>query len=181
MSVQPQPAGPVVVPFDGATAEIAADAWAAPGVVLLGPVRLLSQSSVWYGSVLRADGDEIVLGERSNIQDGCVLHADPGKPVTIGSGVSIGHRAVVHGCTIDDDVLIGMSATVLNRAHIGSGSLIAAGTVVLEDAVIPPGSLVAGVPGRVRRSLTPAESERLHHNAATYVELAAKHAAVWRG
>lgn len=110
--------------------------------------------SVWYGAVLRADGDRIVVGEESNLQDGCVLHADPGLPVTIGRRVSVGHRAVLHGCTVADDVLVGMSATVLNGARIGPDCIIAAGTVVLEDAAIPAGSLVAGVPGvgKPRRS-----------------------------
>jgi carbonic anhydrase/acetyltransferase-like protein (isoleucine patch superfamily) len=112
-----------------------------------------------------------VLGERSNLQDNVVVHGDPGAPARIGSGVSVGHGAVVHGCTIEDDCLIGMGATVLNRAVIGSGSLVAAGAVVLEDTVVPPGSLVAGVPAKVRRELTEEERAGIRRNADTYVTL----------
>jgi carbonic anhydrase/acetyltransferase-like protein (isoleucine patch superfamily) len=162
--------------FDGREPSIADDAWLAPGAVVIGAVTLRSRASVWYGSVLRGDGDRIDIGEDSNIQDGCVVHADPGFPVAVGRGVSVGHRAVLHGCTIDDDVLVGMGAIVLNGAHVGSGSLLAAGTVVLQGADIPPGSLVAGVPGRVRRLLAEDEAEDIRANARTYLELSRRHA-----
>lgn len=158
-----------------AAPSVAASAWVAPDATLVGAVTLHDQASVWYACVLRGDGDAITIGARTNIQDGCVVHADPGVPVTVGSGVSVGHRAVLHGCTIGDDVLVGMGAIVLNRARIGAGSLIAAGTVVLEGAEIPPGSLVAGVPGKVRRDTTAGERAHIAGNATTYLGLVARH------
>jgi carbonic anhydrase/acetyltransferase-like protein (isoleucine patch superfamily) len=165
------------VEIDGTRPNVAPDAWVAPTAVLAGRVTLAAQSGVWYCSVLRADLDSVTIGPRSNIQDGCVVHADPGFPVTVGEGVSVGHRAVLHGCTIADDVLIGMGAVVLNGARIGAGSLVAAGAVVLEGTEVPPGSLVAGVPGKVRRELGEQERAAILTNALTYVQLAATHAA----
>jgi len=165
----------LILPFDGRSPELDPTAWAAPNATLIGRVRLEADSSVYYGAVLRGDRDEIVLGAGSNLQDGVVVHADPGSPALIGRGVSVGHRAMLHGCTIGDDVLIGMSATVLNGAVIGAGSLVAAGAVVLEGAVVPPGSLVAGVPAKVRRPLSAEELEHIRRNAATYRELTAAH------
>ncbi len=161
----------LVLPFDGSAPEVAEDAFVAPNATLIGRVTLAATSSVFFGAVLRADRDTIVLGERSNVQDNVVVHGDPGVPARIGSGVSIGHGAVVHGCTIEDDCLIGMGATVLNRAVVGAGSLVAAGAVVLEDTVIPPGSLVAGVPAKVRRELSEDERAGIRRNADTYVTL----------
>nr|WP_246221444.1 gamma carbonic anhydrase family protein [Phytoactinopolyspora mesophila] len=143
---------------------------------MIGDVTLGEQASVWFGAVARADFNRITIGARTNIQDGCVLHTDPGFPLTIGSGVSTGHRAVLHGCTIDDDVLVGMGATVLNGARIGAESLVAAGTVILEGTEIPPRSLVAGVPGKVRRGLTDDEAAKVRENAREYVELAQRYA-----
>ena len=133
---------------------------------------------MFYGAVLRADRDSISIGAGSNLQDNVTVHCDPGAPVTLGSGVSVGHAAVLHGCTIEDNCLIGMGATVLNRAVVGRESLVAAGTVVLEDTIIPPRSLVAGVPGRVRRGLTEEEVAKLYHNAHTYHQLAVQHRAL---
>lgn len=164
-----------LIGFEGAVPEVAPDAFVAPGVVLVGAVRLGAEASVWFGSVIRADIERIEIGAGSNIQDGCVLHADPGRPVSIGERVSIGHRAVVHGCTIGDDVLVGMGAVVLNGAVVGSGSLVAAGAVVREGAEIPPGSLVAGVPATVRRPVTDAEVERVRRNAVAYLDLARRY------
>lgn len=169
---------PMLLPFGGTEPEIADEAWVAPGATLIGAVRLLPRSSVWYTAVLRGDGDTITVGEGSNIQDGCVLHTDPGFPVLIGSGVSVGHRAVLHGCTVEDDVLIGMGAIVLNGTLIGRGSLVAAGAVVLGDVVIPPNSLVAGVPARVRRELTADEFETVRNNARAYEERTPQHARI---
>lgn len=166
-----------LIAVGGCAPSVAADAWLAPGVTLVGAVRLHSRASVWYGSVLRADGDRIEIGEDSNVQDGCVAHADPGIPVVVGARVSVGHRAVLHGCTVDDDALVGMGAVLLNGCHVGTGSLVAAGTVLLEDTVVPPGCLVAGVPGRVRRELTPAEQESIRENARIYLRLSQRHAA----
>jgi len=156
---------------------VAATAWVAPSATLIADVQVHEEASVWYGAILRADGDRIQIGAGSNIQDGTVIHADPDLPVILGAGVSVGHRAVLHGCTIEDDVLIGMGAIVLNGARIGRGSLVAAGAVVLEGTQIPPSSLVAGVPGKVRRGTTDAEQQRIIRNAATYRELRARHAA----
>ncbi|MBM0236001.1 gamma carbonic anhydrase family protein [Micromonospora sp. ATA32] len=124
-----------------------------------------------------ADTEDISIGAGSNIQDGCVVHADPGFPTVVGSGVSVGHRAVLHGCTIEDDVLIGMGSVILNGARIGSGSLVAAGAVVLEGTVIPPGSLVAGLPARVRRELSEDERAGIVRNAEGYANRARAHAA----
>ena len=165
----------MILTFAGRVPEVDASAFVAPNATLIGAVTLGAESSVFYGSVLRADRDSITLGARSNLQDNVTVHCDPGAPVVIGSGVSVGHAAVIHGCTIEDDCLIGMSATVLNRAVIGRESLVAAGAVVLEDTVIPPRSLVAGVPAKVRRQLTDDEVEGLRRNASTYVELAREH------
>jgi carbonic anhydrase/acetyltransferase-like protein (isoleucine patch superfamily) len=167
--------GALLLTYAGREPDVASDAWVAPGATLVGAVTLATGVSVWFGAVMRADGDSIAIGRNSNAQDGCVIHADPGVPVTVGQGVSIGHRAIVHGCLIDDDVLVGMGAVVLNHAHIGSGSLVAAGAVVLEGAMVPPGSLVAGVPARVRRELTPAEHEAVRSTATHYVDLVSRY------
>ncbi|RCW46044.1 carbonic anhydrase/acetyltransferase-like protein (isoleucine patch superfamily) [Halopolyspora algeriensis] len=161
--------------FEGHEPQLAEQAWAAPGSTVLGQVRLGEQASVWYGAVLRADLDAITIGARSNIQDGCVLHADPGFPLTVGDGVTVGHRAVLHGCTVGEGSLIGMGAVVLNGATIGRGCLIAAGAVVLEGTDIPPGSLVAGTPAKVRRELTEEEQDALQLSAQQYVDLAGRH------
>lgn len=152
-----------------------ASSWTAENATLVGQVTLGPESSIWYGAVLRGDGAPILVGPRSNVQDACVVHADPGLPVRIGAGVSVGHRAVLHGCVVEDDVLIGMGAIVMDGAVIGSGSIVAAGALVPEGSVIPPSSLVVGVPGRVRRPLTDDELAGNRANAETYVELAAAH------
>lgn len=152
------------------------EAWVAPGAVLVGDLSVSAGSSLWFGVVIRADRERISVGRNSNVQDGAVLHADPDLPVIIGDRVSVGHGAVLHGCSIADDVLVGMRATILNGASVGAGSLVAAGSVVLEGADIPPRSLVAGVPGRVRRQTTEEELASIQANAATYVRLATQHA-----
>ncbi|MRH92023.1 gamma carbonic anhydrase family protein [Nocardia sp. SYP-A9097] len=149
--------------------QIDESAWIAPNATVIGRVRLEADVSVWYSAVLRGDMEEITVGKGTNIQDGCVLHADPGFLCTVGAGVSVGHNAILHGCTVGDDVLVGMGATVLNGAVIGAGSLIAANALIPEGAQIPPGSLVAGVPGKVRRELGEAELDRIRLNAAVYL------------
>jgi carbonic anhydrase/acetyltransferase-like protein (isoleucine patch superfamily) len=169
---------PVVMAYGDRRPEIDDMAWVAPGSTIIGSVRLAARASVWYGSVLRADTEDISIGAGSNVQDGCVVHADPGFPVVVGSGVAVGHRAVLHGCTIGDDVLIGMGAVVLNGARIGSGSLVAAGAVVLEGMEVPPGSLVAGVPAKVRRELSDEERADIVRNADGYAARARAHAAI---
>lgn len=167
----------MIISYDGATPEIATDAWVAPTATVIGRVTLAARSSVYYGAVLRGDNDPIVLGEGSNLQDNVVVHTDLGSPVTVGAGVSVGHGAVLHGCTVEDGSLVGMNATVLNGAVIGAGSLVAAGAVVLEGTVVPPGSLVAGVPAKVRRSLSEEERAGILRNAGRYLELTPGHAA----
>lgn len=149
----------------------------AENATLAGDVRLEEGSSVWYGAVLRADTGRIVVGVGSNVQDNAVLHTGPGLDVVLGRGVSIGHAAVVHGCTIGDGSLIGMNATILNGAHIGPGCLIAAGALVPEKAEIPAGSLVMGVPGKVVHPVTPEQAAAIAANEGEYRELAKRHAA----
>ncbi|MDO5629923.1 MAG: gamma carbonic anhydrase family protein [Mobilicoccus sp.] len=166
----------MLVELDGATPQVAGDAWCAPTSTAIGDVRIGAQASLWYGAVVRADGDAISIGARSNLQDNAVVHADPGFPAHIGEDVSIGHNAVVHGCTIDDRVIVGMGATVMNGARVGSDSILAAGTLVSEGVEIPPRSLVVGVPGKVRRELTDDELEKVSLNAAVYVDNAARYA-----
>ncbi|MFD1721847.1 gamma carbonic anhydrase family protein [Amnibacterium endophyticum] len=163
---------PLILPFDGVLPEIHPSAFVADTATVIGRVTIEADAVVMFGAVLRADRDAIVLGAGSNLQDGVVVHGDPGSPARIGAGVSVGHGAVVHGCTVEDDCLIGMNATVLNGAVIGAGSLVAGGAVVLEGAEVPARSLVAGVPGRVRRGISDEEAARIRQNAATYRELA---------
>lgn len=167
--------GPVVLPYEGSSPTIHPDAWLAPSATVIGNAMINARASVFYGAVVRADMDRIVLGSGSNLQDNVVVHTDYGFPTFIGTGVSVGHAAVVHGCTVEDDCLIGMNATVLNGARIGAGSLVAAGTVVLEGTVVPPRSLVAGVPGKVRRQLSDTEYDRVVANAQIYLDLSAHH------
>jgi carbonic anhydrase/acetyltransferase-like protein (isoleucine patch superfamily) len=143
----------------------------------MGDVLLAPGSSVWFGAVIRADQSSISVGARSNVQDNAVLHADPGYPLQVGADVSIGHAAVCHGCTIEDGVLVGMGAIVLNGAVLGAGSTIAAGAVVTAGMKVPAGSLVAGVPAKVLRELTPEEIRANRDNARTYVALANEHSA----
>jgi carbonic anhydrase/acetyltransferase-like protein (isoleucine patch superfamily) len=166
-----------ILSFDGRHPNVAATAWLAPTAVVIGQANIGADASVFYGAVVRADMDAVSLGPGSNLQDNVVVHTDFGFPTWIGAGVSVGHSAVVHGCMIDDYCLIGMNATVLNGAVIGTGSLIAAGSVVLEGTRIPPRSLVAGVPGKVRRELTDEEYAKVVRNAEHYRELAAQHRA----
>lgn len=167
----------ISLPFAGRTPEVDETAWVAPNASLIGKVRVHAGASVWFGAVLRGDIDEIVLGPSSNLQDNVVVHTEAGSPAVVGAGVSVGHGAVVHGCTIEDGCLVGMNATVLTGAVVGRDSLVAAGAVVLEGTVVPPRSLVAGVPGRVRRELTDEEVAHLHGNAARYVTRALAYAA----
>ena len=167
-----------IIAIAGITApELEPSAFVAPGAVVVGQVRLAARSSVWYNAVLRAEAEPVTLGERSNLQDGVVCHVDAGYPVTVGTGVSVGHRAVLHGCTVEDDCLIGMGATILNGAVIGRGSLVAAGAVVLEGTVVPPGSLVAGVPAKVRRELSEEERAGIRRNAEAYLAHVDRHTA----
>jgi carbonic anhydrase/acetyltransferase-like protein (isoleucine patch superfamily) len=167
--------GALIAPVCGRTPEVHRDAFVAPTAVVLGAVTLAAGASVWYHAVLRGDCESISIGADSNIQDNCTVHADPGFPVTVGRGVSVGHNAVLHGCTVEDDVLVGMGATVLNGATIGAGSLVAAGAVVPQGTAIPPNSLVAGVPAKVRRELTEQDRAAIRLNGEGYVLLSGEH------
>ncbi len=150
-------------------------AFVAPGAVVLGDVTLAPRSSVWYGCVLRGDMDRIVVGEDTNVQDGTIVHVDAGRPALIGARVGIGHRAVVHGCEIEDDCLIGMGSVLLNGVRVGTGSVIAAGAVLAEGTSIAPGSLVMGVPGRVVRPVDDALRARIRGTWSHYVAQAERH------
>lgn len=165
----------MIIPFAEHTPSLDPSAWLAPNATLVGRVTLGPATSVYYGAVLRADIDAITVGSGSNIQDNVTIHCDEGVPTIIGSQVSVGHGAILHGCTVEDGCLIGMGAKVLNRAVIGTGSIVAAGAVVLEGTVVPAGSLVAGVPAKVRRELTEDERVGIAGNAERYVELARGH------
>jgi carbonic anhydrase/acetyltransferase-like protein (isoleucine patch superfamily) len=165
----------LITGIGGKDPQVDQEAFTAPTSVLIGEVTLGAGASVWYGAVLRADVERIAVGAHSNIQDNCTLHADPGFPVTVGERVSVGHNAVVHGATVEDDCLIGMGATVLNGAVIGAGSLVAAQALVPQGMQVPPGSLVAGVPAKVRRELTAEEREGITLNGTLYAELAKAH------
>ncbi|MCX5344975.1 gamma carbonic anhydrase family protein [Streptomyces atratus] len=165
----------LITGMGGKEPDIDAKAFTAPTSVVIGEITMAAGSSVWYHAVLRADCGPIVIGADSNIQDNCSVHVDPGFPVTVGERVSVGHNAVLHGCTIEDDVLVGMGSTVLNGARIGAGSLIAAQALVPQGMQVPPGSLVAGVPAKVKRQLTEEELEGIKFNAVGYVELAKAH------
>lgn len=164
-----------VLSLPGREPRIDPAAFVAAGARIVGAVTLAPAASVWYNAVLRADGDTITIGEGSNLQDGVAIHVDAGFPAVLGENVSVGHNAVLHGCTIGDGALVGMGAVVLNGARIGAGCLIAGGAVVLEGAEIPDGSLVAGVPAKVRRELTADEREKLLRNADAYREHTARH------
>lgn len=166
---------PNIITVDDRTPRLAENAWVAPTATVVGDVTIGPHSGIFYGAVLRADMETITVGQGSNVQDTAVLHADPGYPARVGDHVSIGHGAVLHGCTVEDGSLIGMNATVLNGAVIGAGSLVAANALVLEGTVVPPRSLVAGVPAKVRRELTEHEVEHCRTNATTYEALTQQH------
>ena len=151
--------------------------WIAPNATVLGDVTLGAESSIWYGCVVRGDTARIVIGAQTNIQDLTMVHVDEGVRCTIGARVGVGHRAILHGCTVEDECLIGMGAVVLNRAVIGTGSVVAAGTVVPEGMIVPPGSLVMGVPGRVIRPVDEVLRARITETWRHYVTEAAKHRA----
>ncbi|MFX0540242.1 gamma carbonic anhydrase family protein [Roseovarius sp. S4756] len=156
--------------LDGHNPETPADNdyWVAPGAHVIGRVELGAGSSIWFGATLRGDNETIRLGTGSNIQENCVLHTDMGCPLTIGEGCTIGHKAMLHGCIIGDNTLIGMGATVLNRARIGRNCLIGAGALITEGKEIPDGSLVMGAPGKVIRELDEAAIEELRQSALHY-------------
>jgi len=166
--------------LDGSAPSVHPEAWIAPGAVIVGRVTLGRAASVWYGSVLRADDDEIVIGPECNIQDLCCLHVDPGEPILLEERVSLGHHAMVHGARVGAGSLIGIGAVVLGGSQIGAGTLVAAGSVVRPGTRVPAGVLFAGVPGRVVRELTEGDREEFAQVAVTYVARAARHrGAAW--
>ncbi|MFF7731144.1 gamma carbonic anhydrase family protein [Streptomyces sp. NPDC008001] len=166
---------PLVRELAGSAPEIHSTAFVAPAAVLIGAVRLGPRASVWYHAVLRADFDRIDIGEQANVQDGAVLHADPGFPVRLGARVTVGHNAVLHGCTVEDDVLIGMGAIVLNGSRIGSGCVLTAGTVIPENRHVPARSVAAGPTGVVVRTATRADLDLVAAAAQAYLGLADLH------
>jgi carbonic anhydrase/acetyltransferase-like protein (isoleucine patch superfamily) len=166
--------------MDGSAPSVHPEAWIAPGAVVVGRVTLGRAASVWYGAVLRADDDEIVVGAESNIQDLCCLHVDAGEPAQLEERVTLGHHATVHGAYVEAGALIGIGAVVLGRSRVGAGSMVAAGAVVRPGARVPAGVLYAGVPGRVIRELTDSDREQFATSALMYVARAARHrGAVW--
>ena len=165
-----------VYAFGDLTPQIHPTAWVAENATLVGNIVLEAHASVWYGCVLRSEFEAIVIGEGSNVQDNSVMHTDPGIPLRVGKGVTIGHSAMIHGATLGDGCLIGLHATVLNRSVVGAESLIAAGALVKEGQEIPPGVLAAGVPANVMRELDDAARKGLALSAQHYVENAKAHA-----
>ncbi|MGT2514876.1 gamma carbonic anhydrase family protein [Sphingomonas panni] len=155
-----------------AVPDLAPDSWVVPSADLIGAVRLGAGASIWFGAVVRADNGAIAIGARSNVQDGAVLHSDPGAPLTLGEDCTIGHRAVLHGCTIGDRVLIGMGATVLNHAVIAEDCVVGAGALVTEGKTFPPKSLIVGAPARAVKTLSDEQLAGLKLSAAVYVEKA---------
>jgi carbonic anhydrase/acetyltransferase-like protein (isoleucine patch superfamily) len=163
--------------LDGIAPDLHPTVWIAPGATVAGAVTAGEGSSFWFGAVARGDNEPIVIGARTNVQDNAVLHSDWGAPLTIGDDVTIGHGAIVHGCTVESGSLIGMGAIILNNAVIGAGSLIGAGALVTEGKVIPPGSVVMGSPGLVVKELDATGRARLLKSAAGYAANAARFAA----
>lgn len=159
-----------VYELDGVAPRVDASAWIAESAEVIGHVTLGADASVWFGCVLRGDTEHMTVGEGSNIQDLSVLHADVGQPLTIGRHVTVGHKVMLHGCTIGDESLIGIGAVVLNGARIGKNCLVGAGALVTEGKEFPDGSLIVGSPARVARQLTPEQIEGLRHSAQHYID-----------
>lgn len=162
--------------IDGVAPRLGEGAWFAPSADLIGDVRLGSRCSVWFGAVIRADNTPIILGDESNFQDGAIGHSDPGAPLTLGARVTVGHKAILHGCTVEDEALIGMGARILNGAVIGSQCIVGAGALVTEGKRFEPRSLIVGSPARAVRSLTDEQVALLSLSAAHYAEKAARYA-----
>ena len=155
-------------------------AWVAPSADLIGDVRLGDRCSVWFGAVIRADNTPIILGAETNFQDGAIGHSDPGAPLTLGARVTVGHQAILHGCTVEDEVLIGMGTRILNGAVIGAQCIVGAGALVTEGRVFEPRSLIVGSPARAVRQLSDEQVALLKLSAAHYAEKAARYAAELR-
>ena len=159
----------MIYDFEGNTPKMDPNSWAASTAVLIGKVQLKKDSNIWFNVTLRGDVEPITIGEGSNVQDGSVIHTDPGCPTTIGKNVTIGHLVMLHGCIIEDDCLIGIGSTILNKAKIGKNSIIGANALVTENKVIPERSLVLGSPGKIVRQVTDEEIKSIKENAEHYV------------
>jgi carbonic anhydrase/acetyltransferase-like protein (isoleucine patch superfamily) len=157
-----------ILPYKGRWPTIAADAFVAPTATIVGDVTLEAEVNVWFGAVIRADEERVVIGRGSNVQDNCTIHIDTGAPCLIGEKCTLGHGAIVHGATLDDRVLVGMHATVLSHSHIGTDAIVAAGTLVPEGKEITAGMLAVGVPARILRTTSEAERERVASGVAHY-------------
>ncbi|MEO0078434.1 MAG: gamma carbonic anhydrase family protein [candidate division WOR-3 bacterium] len=158
----------MIIELEGSTPQIAPDVFIAANATVIGQVTVGRGSSIWFGTVVRGDMAPITIGADTNIQDLSMVHVDYDTPTVIGNRVVVGHRAIIHGATVEDDCIIGMGAILLNRSRVGAGSIVAAGAVLREDFVVPPGSLVAGVPAVVKRPLNAAETDRIRRNAQDY-------------
>ena len=156
--------------LDGVAPQLAKGVWVAPNASVIGDVSLGENASVWFGVVIRCDHEPTIIGENTNIQDNSVLHSDPGMPLTIGAGVTVGHKAMLHGCTVGDNALIGIGATVLNGAVIGKNCIVGAHALITEGKVIPDNSMVVGSPGRVIKTLSDPHIQMLKMSALHYVE-----------
>ena len=159
-----------IAELDFGAPKIDDEAFVAPTAVVVGAVTMGPRASIWYGAVARADHEIIEIGEGSNVQDGCTLHSDPGFPLVLGRGVTVGHNVVLHGAHVEDDVLVGMGSVVMNGARIGTGSIVAAGAVVTPGTQVPPGSVVGGIPAKVLRQAKDDDLAHIKGNAASYTE-----------
>ena len=160
----------MIYDFENTTPTLHKDSWVAPNAVLIGKVILKKDANVWFNVVLRGDIEPIIIGEGSNVQDGSVFHTDPRCPLTLGKGVTVGHMAMLHGCEVADDTLIGIGSTILNKTKIGKNCIIGANTLITENKVIPDRSLVLGSPGKIIRQVTDKEIVDIKENARHYVE-----------
>ncbi len=164
---------PVVLPFEGRSPKVDEAVFIAETAAITGDVELAPGTSIWYGAVLRGDTNIIRIGENTNIQDACVLHGDADWPVIVGKRVTVGHGAILHGCHVEDDCLVGMASVIMNGCVIGAESIVAGGTVLAPGTIIPPRSLVLGIPGKVRREVSQEEIDGLiQHSWKVYLELA---------
>lgn len=162
--------------IDGVAPQLGDGAWVAPSADLIGDIRLGARASIWFGAIIRADNTPIILGEEANFQDGAIGHSDPGVPLTIGARVTVGHQAILHGCTVSDDCLIGMGARILNGAFLGPECLVGAGALITEGKRFEEGGLIVGSPARLVRPLTDPEKAALRLSAAHYAKKAARYA-----
>ena len=160
----------MIYDFEDNTPKIDPNSWVASNAVIIGRVELKKNSNIWFNAILRGDLEPIIIGENSNIQDGSIIHTDPGCPTIVGNGVTVGHMVMLHGCEIADDCLIGIGSTILNKTKIGKNCIIGANALVTENKVIPERSLVLGSPGKIVRKVTDEEIEHIKENARDYVE-----------